>query len=98
LVPVLKENGVIDPTIQLAINGVLQIINFATAVTMCFYVDKIGRRKLFMTSTIGMMATYVIWTICAGRREATGGKAASNAVVVVCSRSFGVGKFTNMDR
>jgi MFS family permease len=58
---ILTDIGIRDSTIQLTINGVLQIINFITAVTMCFFVDKIGRRKLFLLSTSGMLGSFIVW-------------------------------------
>ena len=65
----------------LTISQVLQIFNLITAVTACFFVDKIGRRKLFLTSTAGMMITFIVWTICSARYNITRSKAAANAVV-----------------
>jgi MFS family permease len=58
---VLQDIGITDSTIQLTINGVLQIVNFITAVGMCFLVDKVGRRKLFLVSTSGMLASFIVW-------------------------------------
>jgi len=83
MTPVLDSIGITDSTMQLTINGVLQIFNFIIAVTMCFYVDKIGRRPLFLTSTAGMLGTFIVWTICAERQENTKSKAAGNAVVAM---------------
>ena len=42
--------GITDPTIQLLINGILQIWNLAVAITASFLVDKLGRRVLFLSS------------------------------------------------
>ncbi|MCJ1478046.1 hypothetical protein MMC13_006721 [Lambiella insularis] len=53
---VLKQIGITDSTTQQLINGILQIVNFVVALTMCFFVNKIGRRKFFLTSTAGMLA------------------------------------------
>ena len=36
--------GIEDPTIQLLINGILQIWNLAVAVTASFLVERVGRR------------------------------------------------------
>jgi Sugar (and other) transporter len=36
---VLDSIGVADSTTQLLINGILQIVNFIVAVTVCFFVD-----------------------------------------------------------
>lgn len=78
---VLNDIGYTNSVTQNLINGVLQIFNFAVALTMCFFVDKIGRRKLFLVSTAGMLTTFVIWTICSARYSITGSRAAANGVV-----------------
>src|ERR1700760_1242002 len=80
---VLNSIGVTNPKTQLLINGLLQIINFATAFTMSFFVEKFGRRKLFLISTAGMMIVFIVWTICAERQESTKSAVAGNAVIVV---------------
>ncbi|KAF9729451.1 Lactose permease 16 [Paraphaeosphaeria minitans] len=78
---VLDTIGITDPDMQLKINGVLNIWNCLVAVTMCFFVDKIGRRPLFLVSTAGMCMSFVIWTILSERFEATHVKANGSAVV-----------------
>lgn len=64
---VLNGIGIENSNIQLVINGVLQICNAIVAISFCFFVDKIGRRKLFLGSTFGMMICFIIWTICSAR-------------------------------
>jgi sugar porter (SP) family MFS transporter len=61
---VLDQIGYTDPTTQDIINGVLSIWNGITAVTMCFFVDKLGRRPLFLFSTAGMVISFAILTAC----------------------------------
>ncbi|MCJ1385226.1 hypothetical protein MMC17_008347 [Xylographa soralifera] len=80
---VLKQIGITDSTTQQLINGILQIINFIVALTMCFFVDKIGRRKLFLTSTAGMLGAFIVWTICSAIQQNTGNTHAATAVVVM---------------
>lgn len=48
---VLQDIGITSSKTQLEINGILQIVNFAVALFMCFMVDRIGRRTLFLVST-----------------------------------------------
>jgi len=62
---VLKGAGVPDPKVRLEISGILQIINFFTALGMCFVIDKFGRRPLFLFATGGMLSAFCAWTICA---------------------------------
>ncbi|KAF2795075.1 hexose transporter protein [Melanomma pulvis-pyrius CBS 109.77] len=78
---VLDGIGITDPDMQLKINGILTIWNCLVATTMCFFVDKYGRRPLFLVSTGGMMCCFVVWTICSERYNATKVKANGSAVV-----------------
>jgi sugar porter (SP) family MFS transporter len=75
--------GITDSNTQLVINGCLQILNIIVATTQCFFVDKIGRRPLFLVATSGMLTTFVIWTICSARYTLNGDKGAGNAVVAM---------------
>lgn len=65
------------------INGCLQIFNFITAVGACFLVDKVGRRKLFLFATGGMLCSFIVWTICSARYTIAGNKSAANAVIAM---------------
>ncbi|KKK16915.1 hexose transporter protein [Aspergillus rambellii] len=80
---ILDRIGYTGSVEQNLINGCLQIMNFIVAITMCFFVDKIGRRKLFLVSTAGMMVTFIVWTICSARYAIVGNKEAANAVVAM---------------
>lgn len=64
---ILGDIGITNPKTQLEINGILQIVNFITALFMCFMVDRIGRRKLFLTATAGMMCSFIVWTACSAQ-------------------------------
>ena len=44
---------VTDPTTQLLINGILNIYNFIIAIVAGLLCDKVGRRPLFIASTVG---------------------------------------------
>ncbi|KAI0762183.1 general substrate transporter [Trametes elegans] len=56
--------GIVDPTTQLLINGILNIYNFIIAIIAGLLCDKIGRRPLFIASTIGMFVFWVLQTAC----------------------------------
>jgi len=72
--------GITDPTTQLLINGVLQIWNLAVAMTASFLVDRLGRRFLFLTSCLGMLASWIGQTICFAL-STRGNIAASHGVI-----------------
>ncbi|XMA11698.1 hypothetical protein WAI453_004489 [Rhynchosporium graminicola] len=78
---VLEGIGITDPKEKLEINGVLQIVNFAVALFMCFMIDKFGRRPLFLLATGGMLGSFVVWTICAAQYAQTKVKAAATAEI-----------------
>ena len=75
--------GITDSNTQLVINGCLQILNIIVATGQCCFVDKIGRRPLFLTATTGMLCVFIVWTICSARFEMYAEKGAANAVVAM---------------
>jgi hypothetical protein len=48
---------------------------------MCFFVNTIGRRKLFLTSTTGMLLAFTVWTVCSSRYAMDSSSAAAKAVI-----------------
>ncbi|TVY45691.1 Lactose permease [Lachnellula subtilissima] len=80
---VLDQIGLKETSIQLLINGVLQLVNIVVATSMCFFVDRLGRRLLFLISTGGMFVVFPIWTVCSARWEMHHTKGSANAVVVM---------------
>ncbi|KAJ5681408.1 hexose transporter protein [Penicillium maclennaniae] len=82
---VLKLIGITNSNTVLTINLVLSAVNVVSATGICFFVDKLGRRKLFLTSSVAMLACYTSTTIALARfTETTSGKnsAAANAFLV----------------
>jgi len=73
--------GITDPTIQLLINGILQIWNLFWALLASSMVDKIGRRILFLTSTIGMIVFFTLQTACSAVFAKTQNDAAAHSVI-----------------
>ncbi|KAK7420352.1 hypothetical protein QQX98_002775 [Neonectria punicea] len=60
---VLNTIGITKAKDQTLINGLLQISNWLAAVFAgALMVDRLGRRTLFLTSTGGMLVSYIIWT------------------------------------
>jgi MFS family permease len=80
---ILDQIGITNSNTQLLINAVLQIVNIVVAVGMCFFVDRLGRRLLFLVATAGMLVSFVVWTICSARFAISGSKAAADIVVLI---------------
>ncbi|KAL3487866.1 general substrate transporter [Aspergillus germanicus] len=80
---VLIDTGITNPETQNLINGALQIYNFVIATSSATLVDRLGRRFLFLTSTIGMLFSFTIWTILAARNQITEGHQGLGIGVVV---------------
>ncbi|KAJ7185220.1 hexose transporter [Mycena filopes] len=78
---VLTSIGVTSPTIQLLINGILQIWNLAWALAASSMVERFGRRLLFMTSVCGMLLFFTMQTICTARFQIDGNESAAHAVI-----------------
>ncbi|KAI5887242.1 general substrate transporter [Schizophyllum commune H4-8] len=78
---VFNSIGITDATTQLLINGILQIWNQFWALGAGLLVNRIGRRTLFLWSTVGMFIFFTIQTICSARFAIDGTDAAAHAVV-----------------
>lgn len=63
---------------QLRMNMYLQVVNVISAVGICFFVDKIGRRPLFRTSIIGMATCFVSMTIALARYSISASSGVTN--------------------
>ncbi|KDQ20220.1 hypothetical protein BOTBODRAFT_27639 [Botryobasidium botryosum FD-172 SS1] len=63
---ILNGIGITSSFHQTLINGILQIFNFAIAIGASLLTEKLGRRTLFLASTIGMTVFYACITICGG--------------------------------
>jgi sugar porter (SP) family MFS transporter len=75
--------GITDSDTQLGINGGLTILSLIVSVSCALLIDRVGRRPLFITATASMMVTFVVWTICSARQQATGSVAAGRAVIAM---------------
>ena len=82
---VLTDIGITDPETQNLINGGLQLFNYAVACGSALLVERLGRRFLLLTSNIGMLFAFIIWTILAARNQQTegGNKGLGIGVVVM---------------
>ncbi|KAI1783134.1 general substrate transporter, partial [Ganoderma leucocontextum] len=75
--------GITDPNTQLLLNGILNIYNFIIAIIAGLLCDKIGRRPLFIASTIGMFVFWVLQTACFAVYSETGNITAAHTFVAV---------------
>ncbi|EJC97789.1 hexose transporter [Fomitiporia mediterranea MF3/22] len=73
--------GITDPTVQLLINGILQIWNLAVALCASFLVDRVGRRKLFISSCAGMLVFFTLQTVCSALFAERGNPGSAHAVI-----------------
>ncbi|KAH7168190.1 hexose transporter protein [Fusarium sp. MPI-SDFR-AT-0072] len=60
LAPVLRSVGISSPVQITLINAGLALWNLILAALAAVYCDKAGRRRLFLTSTAGMLCSYVV--------------------------------------
>ncbi|KAJ7480931.1 hexose transporter [Mycena latifolia] len=79
---VLDTIGFTDPTIQLLINGMLQVWNLAWAMVASAMVERFGRRLLFLTSVGLMTVFFTMQTVCTARFRINENENAAHAVIV----------------
>ncbi len=60
---ILNSIGLTSDPEQLRINGGLMVFNFVVSIAMASLMEIAGRRRLFLFSTVGMLISYIIWTI-----------------------------------
>ncbi|KAL0944840.1 hexose transporter protein (Lactose permease) [Colletotrichum truncatum] len=66
---VLNDTGITDPETQNLINGCLQIFNWVIASSSATFVNRLNRRFMLLTSNIGMLIAFTIWTALAARNQ-----------------------------
>lgn len=80
---VMDSVGITNKDTQALVNGIINIWNWAIALTTAFFVERVGRRPLFRISTIGMLCVFAAWTVASERSEVTGAKSAGMAVMAL---------------
>lgn len=63
---ILTGIGITSTFDQTLINGILQIWNFAIAISASLLTERLGRRTMFLISTAGMAFWYMFITVCGG--------------------------------
>ncbi|KAG8687757.1 hypothetical protein FRC08_011787, partial [Ceratobasidium sp. 394] len=80
---VLNGIGIVSSRDQTLINACIAVWNFLFAVGASIFVDKFGRRKLLLTSNVGMLVGFAILTACAAVYQNTGKERAGHAVLAM---------------
>jgi MFS family permease len=68
---VLDTIGITTVSQQTLINALLQIYNWFFALSAAVFIDRIGRRPLWLISAGGMTISYIAWTVLSERFAAT---------------------------
>ncbi len=66
---VLNSIGITSAPRQLIINGGLMIYNQGVALMAPFFVNRVGRRVMFLFSTVAMLICYLVWTVLSAINE-----------------------------
>ncbi|GBE88765.1 hexose transporter [Sparassis crispa] len=73
--------GITSSTVQLLVQGILAIWNLAWALGVSAFVERIGRRTLFLSSAAGMLVFFTMQTVCSAQFAIHGSPAAAHAVI-----------------
>jgi sugar porter (SP) family MFS transporter len=82
LAPVLQTVGITNAFQQQGINGGLQIYNWFIACGAALLAERVGRRRLFLTSAGTMLLFMILVTVCSARYSITQSTAAGYAVII----------------
>ncbi|KAJ8585741.1 general substrate transporter [Rhizopogon salebrosus TDB-379] len=78
---VLEGVGITSTRTKASINGGLQVFNLVSALMGTMFVDKLGRRKLFLISNVGMLIVFSMWTVTTAMFSVSQSTAAARATV-----------------
>lgn len=87
---ILKTIGIRDQKTQALLNGGLMIWSWLISLLAAFFVDRLGRRFLFLFAGVGMLITFSVWTACSAVYAQNGSSAAGVTVVVMIFLFYGV--------
>ncbi|KAK9471179.1 lactose permease [Dipodascopsis tothii] len=80
---ILTNIGMTNANTQLIVNGCLTTFGGLVAFNMSFFVERIGRRMLFLVATGGMVICFTVWTILSARYNIAGDAGVGKGVVVM---------------
>ncbi|KAL1849337.1 hypothetical protein Daus18300_013310 [Diaporthe australafricana] len=70
--PIVFQNfGFTDNTISLLATGVIGIINVLTTIPALFFIDKVGRKKLLICGSVGMLVCQLITGVLGAKYESS---------------------------
>jgi sugar porter (SP) family MFS transporter len=78
---VLDTIGITDTQSQVLINGLTQVFNLVVSVTAALFIDRIGRRMLWLVAVAGMLVSYIIWTVLSANFSHTHDPAVGRSVL-----------------
>ncbi len=78
----LTQVGMSSHSLDVLMNGVYSIVSWVASILGAFAHDRVGRRKMFMVSTLGSALALVCLAICTARFQATGANSAANGTLV----------------
>ncbi|KAI9167827.1 Lactose permease [Paramyrothecium foliicola] len=90
LAAVLSTIGIKDSITQAYINGGLTIWCWVVSLVAAFFVDRVGRRTLFLIAGVGMLVSFSIWTACSAVYAKTESASAGIAVVAMIFLFYGM--------
>jgi hypothetical protein len=79
--PILRLIGVTQPKQQAGINGGLALWNLFTTLTAAQFVERIGRRPLWLTGHVGVLCTFIVVTGLSGSFATTRDSSTGIAVI-----------------
>jgi len=78
---ILDNIGITSSTIKLLINAILHVWSICFGVLASTFVDRVGRRPLFIASCAGMLIFYTLLTACTAVYSNNGSQAAAHSVI-----------------
>ena len=82
--------GITSQNQKIPLNGGQTLLSLIVSIVSAFLVDRVGRRPLFLTSTIGMCLMFLAWTITSAEFEKTGNVKSTGYPQVAWIWLFGV--------